>query len=92
MYSVSAQGTVGHIINARYYYYYYSPTLATFGAWVSLGMACRKRRLLMGRFLFFSLISRLLVLSSRAGYRGCRNQGPPWWEPRAYKGSLFLSL
>ena len=26
MYSVSAQGIVGHIINARYYYYYYTET------------------------------------------------------------------
>ena len=27
MYSVSAQGIVGRVINARYYYYYYGPCL-----------------------------------------------------------------
>ena len=32
------------------------------------------------------------------GYHGCRNSGPPptpsppWWEPSAIEGSLFLSL
>ena len=26
------------------------------------------------------------------GYCGCRNQEPPWWEPRAIQSSLFLSL
>ena len=30
--------------------------------------------------------------STVVGYSRCRNEWPPWWEPRAIKGSFVLSL
>ena len=56
--------------------------------------ACRKRRLsslgLPPQGEGFQLCLPQPPLA--VGYRGCRNEGPAWWEPRSINGSLCLNL
>ena len=56
----------------------------------SATMACRKRRLLMGLFLFFCLIYQLLVLSSIFNAFKVLPYAPPFW-PEGRPGSSDIS-